>query len=166
MMSFALDIQKFAKKCVSNSDLVVRKVVLDIGRSLVEKTPVGNPSLWEGWEKGGAAKNQGHWLVKAGFVGEGYAGGHARANWQHSTGAPIQVDLVDARDKTGQPTIDKIEASIPQKAAGLVHYITNSVPYIQALEDGHSKQAPHGMVATTEVEFQGIVDVAVSKVSK
>jgi len=150
MMSFALDIQKFAKKAGENADKVVREVVLDIGRSLVEKTPVGNPDLWQNPDN----------------KPEGYVGGHARANWQHSTGAPIQVDLVDARDKTGQPTIDKIEASIPQKAAGLVHYITNSVPYIQALEDGHSKQFPHGMVATTEVEFQGIVDVAVSKVSK
>jgi hypothetical protein len=44
-MSFALDIQKFAQKCGANADLVTRKVVLDIGRSLVEKTPVGNPDL-------------------------------------------------------------------------------------------------------------------------
>ena len=46
-MSFAEDIAKFAAKCNGNADLVVRKVVLDIGRSLVEKTPVGNPDLWQ-----------------------------------------------------------------------------------------------------------------------
>ena len=42
-MGFALDIKAFAEKCGKNSNMVVRKTVLDIGKSLVEKTPVGNP---------------------------------------------------------------------------------------------------------------------------
>jgi len=46
-MSFSDDIARFAKKAGSNADLVTRKVVLDIGTSLVEKTPVGDASYWQ-----------------------------------------------------------------------------------------------------------------------
>ena len=147
-MSFALDIQKFAKKCVTSSDLVVRKVVLDIGRSLVEKTPVGNPDLWQNPDN----------------KPEGYIGGHARANWSHSIGAQViqEFDVVDA---TGNASNERIASSLPINAGGQVHYIQNSLPYMQALEDGHSTQAPAGIVAVTEVEFQDYVQKAIGELT-
>lgn len=145
-MSFTDDIQKFAKKCVTSSDLVVRKVVLDIGRSLVEKTPVGNPDLWQNPDN----------------KPEGYIGGHARANWSHSIGALVNQEFKEI-DATGGASIDRIVGSVPVKAAGEVHYIQNSLPYMQALEDGHSTQAPAGMVAVTEVEFQDYVQKAIGE---
>ena len=147
-MSFALDIQKFAKKCVTRSDLVVRKVVLDIGRSLVEKTPVGNPDLWQNPDN----------------KPEGYIGGHARANWSHSIGAQViqEFDVVDA---TGNASNERIASSLPINAGGQVHYIQNSLPYMQALEDGHSTQAPAGIVAVTEVEFQDYVQKAIGELT-
>ena len=145
-MSFALDIQKFAQKCGANADLVVRKVVLDIGRSLVEKTPVGNPDLWQNPDN----------------KPDGYVGGHARANWSHSIGVQViqEFDVVDA---TGNASIDRIVGSVPVKAAGKVHYIQNSLPYMQALEDGHSTQAPAGMVAITQTEFQDYIQKALGE---
>lgn len=142
-MSFAVDIQNFAKKCGTNADLVVRKTVLDIGRSLVEKTPVGNPDLWQNPDN----------------KPEGYAGGHARANWSHSEGALVAKEF-EGVDSSGSVSNERIAASVPANAAGKVHYIQNSVPYIQALEDGHSKQAPAGMVSLTQVEFQNITNAA------
>ena len=145
-MSFALDIQKFAKKCVTRSDLVVRKVVLDIGRSLVEKTPVGNPDLWQNPDN----------------KPEGYVGGHARANWSHSIGALVNQEFKEI-DATGGASIDRIISSVPIKAAGKVHYIQNSLPYMQALEDGHSTQAPAGMVAITQTEFQDYIQKALGE---
>lgn len=160
-MSFAADISKFVQKCGANADQVVRKTVLDVGRSLVEKTPVGNPDLWQDWGKGGAGANSDHWLVNAGFVLEGYTGGHARANWAHSIGARVIQEFPDI-DQTGQASIDRITASVPEKAAGLVHYVQNSVPYIERLENGYSKQAPNGMVALTKVEFQNFIREAVA----
>ena len=147
-MSFALDIQKFAKKCVTRSDLVVRKVVLDIGRSLVEKTPVGNPDLWQNPDN----------------KPDGYVGGHARANWSHSIGAQVIQEFKEI-DATGGASIDRIISSVPVKAAGKVHYIQNSLPYMQALEDGHSTQAPAGIVAVTEVEFQDYVQKAIGELT-
>ncbi len=145
-MSFAEDIKKFAQKAGDNADMVVRKVVLDIGRSLVEKTPVGNPDLWQNPDN----------------KPDGYVGGHARANWSHSIGALVNQEFKEI-DATGGASIDRIVGSVPVKAAGKVHYIQNSVPYIQALEDGHSTQAPAGMVAITQTEFQDYIQKALGE---
>ena len=147
-MSFAEDIAKFAAKCKGNADLVVRKVVLDIGRSLVEKTPVGNPDLWQNPDN----------------KPDGYVGGHARANWSHSIGALVNQEFKEI-DATGGASIDRIISSVPVKAAGEVHYIQNSLPYMQALEDGHSTQAPAGIVAVTEVEFHDYVQKAIGELT-
>ena len=71
--------------------------------------------------------------------------GRARANWFVSEGQPTsQVDLHPGA-KTG---------SIPEPPAPDVSnlkgdqsvFIVNNLPYIEALENGHSKQAPNGMV--------------------
>jgi hypothetical protein len=145
-MSFAEDIKKFAQKAGDNADLVVRKVVLDIGRSLVEKTPVGNPDLWQNPDN----------------KPDGYVGGHARANWSHSIGALVNQEFKEI-DATGGASIDRIISSVPVKAAGEVHYIQNSLPYMQALEDGHSTQAPAGMVAITQTEFQDYIQKALGE---
>ncbi len=153
-MSFAEDIAKFAAKCNGNADLVVRKVVLDIGRSLVEKTPVGNPDLWQNPDN----------------KPEGYVGGHARANWSHSIGALVNQEFkeIDDKDWNGHNiSRGRIEAALDEipKMAGEVHYIQNSLPYMQALEDGHSTQAPAGIVAVTEVEFHDYVQKAIGELT-
>jgi hypothetical protein len=145
-MGFSEDIAKFAQKCGSNADLVVRKIVLDIGKSLVEKTPVGDASYWKSKPPAG------------------YVGGHARANWSHSIGALVNQEFKEI-DATGGASINRIISSVPVKAAGEVHYIQNSLPYMQALEDGHSTQAPAGIVAVTEVEFQDYVQKAIGELT-
>jgi hypothetical protein len=145
-MSFAQDIQKFAQHCIDNADLVVRKTVLDVGKSLVERTPVGNPELWKNPDN----------------KPDGYVGGHARANWSHSIGVLVNQEFKEI-DATGGASIDRIVGSVPVKAAGKVHYIQNSLPYMQALEDGHSTQAPAGIVAVTEVEFHDYVEKAIGE---
>ena len=146
-MSFSDDIARFAKKAGSNADLVTRKVVLDIGTSLVEKTPVGDASYWQNPPP------------------PGYVGGHARGGWSHSEGAQV-VQEFEGVDPSGGNSINRIAASVPIHAAGKVHYIQNSVPYIQALEDGRSRQAagPHAIVGRTKIEFQGIIRDALAGV--
>ena len=148
-MGFSEDIAKFAKKAGSNDDFVTRKVLLDIGTSLVEKTPVGDKKYW----------------VHPELAPPGYVGGHARGNWSHSEGTQVIQEFQDV-DPTGGNSINRIAASVPIHAAGKVHYIQNSVPYIQALEDGHSRQAagPHAIIGRTKIEFQGIIRDAVGKV--
>jgi len=144
-MSFSDDIAKFAQKAVSNADKVTRIVVLDIGTSLVERTPVGDAKYWKSKPP------------------PGYVGGHARGNWAHSVGVRV-VQEISGVDPSGAGSNARISASVPIKAAGKVHYIQNSVPYIEALEDGHSKrQAPNGMVGLTKIEFQGTIQQALSR---
>lgn len=45
--SFAAQIQAFAEKTKANMDELVRQVTLDIGASLIYRSPVGNPELWK-----------------------------------------------------------------------------------------------------------------------
>lgn len=152
-MGFADDIKKFTIKVASNSDAVVRKVVLDVGTSLVNKTPVGDATYWKSKPPAG------------------YAGGHARANWQHSIGTlnETEIDAIDGKTwEGGNVSKDRIQESLAatRNAPGAVHFISNSVPYIEALEDGHSHQAPNGFVGLTVVEFGGMVEKAVAEVNK
>ena len=51
-------------------DKVVRGTLLDLSRRIVLRTPVGNPSLWQGPPP------------------PGYTGGQARGNWQASISSP------------------------------------------------------------------------------
>jgi hypothetical protein len=146
-LTFALDLTKFAEKAGASADLVVKKIVLDIGSRLVYRTPVGDPT---------------YWLSPA---PPGYVGGRARGNWQYSIGEPntSETGIIDA---TGENTLGGIDV-VSEGAASQVHYITNTLPYIQRLEDGYSRQAPpQGIVALTVMEYQEIAGNAVSEVNQ
>ena len=161
-MGFALDISKFAEKCAKNSDQVVRKTVIDIASSLVDKSPVGDPKTWVSlmpytslMTKADKARQRPKTMTRR-KPPPGYAGGRFRANWQLGVDVHPEGEI-DALDKSGAKTKAKARAQIPKQAAGHVYTITNNLPYAQALEDGHSRQAPHGMVGLTKIEFQGII---------
>lgn len=79
--------------------------------------------------------------------------GGARANWQVTIGEPADGEIDDT-DPSGQPTIAKgttVTLTVPP--FGVV-WITNNLPYIEALENGHSQQAPQGMLGTTLTELE------------
>lgn len=144
-MSFKSDLAKFAEKTMRNNNAIVRKVVIDMGTSLVLKTPVGNPKLW---------KNPDGAPV-------GYAGGRARANWQYGTGS-MPDGVIDSIDMGGNNTVNKIIGGVQASPAASVHWISNSLPYIKRLEDGWSyRQAPQGMLKLTIEEFEQTVRSAV-----
>jgi hypothetical protein len=85
--------------------------------------------------------------------------GRARGNWQTSVGAPVEQEI-ERFDKGGGQAIESGASVIEGwDAKEVAVFIMNNVPYIQALEDGHSKsQAPHGMVKITLAEFEQIVE--------
>lgn len=145
--TFALQLGKFAEKAGANARQVVRAVSIDTLTKVVMRTPVGNPSLWKGKPPAG------------------YAGGRARANWTVSVG--VSNFAVSSRiDKSGQPTIARGTATIQSATGDGDIYIMNSLSYIRPLEyEGHSKQAPAGMVRITVTEFQTFVDNAVKALS-
>lgn len=145
-MSFKGELAKFAAKSIENASIATRKVVLDAGSRIVQRTPVGNPDLWQ---------SKPH---------KGYAGGRARGSWQYSFNTPAQGESGTIIDRDGGATIGRIEGAIDDSFG--VHYITSNLVYIQALEDGYSSQAPNGMVALTALEFRDIVDIAVREAKK
>jgi len=147
-MSFALDINKFVKKCGENADQVTRNVMFKIMKSIDEKSPVGNPDRWQNPDA----------------APEGYAGGHFRGNWQLGVDS-MPTGIVEGIDPSGSATLSKAHAAIPIKAAGHVFYYANNLPYAQALEDGHSTIAPgpNAIVGRTAVEFQSIVGTEAEK---
>lgn len=85
--------------------------------------------------------------------------GWARANWVPSVGQPA---LFDAK-KGGRPTGGEIAAQEEASQQGLNEvlawrltdgpiFVTNNVPYIGPLNDGHSKQSPPGFVQAALVK--------------
>jgi hypothetical protein len=141
-VTFALDLDKFAKKTSAKADLVVRKIVLDVGTALVMKSPVGDASYWTSPPP------------------PGYVGGRFRANWQYGDNE-IPNGQLSAIDVNGGATIGAINNSLKPNATGKLHYLVNNLPYAQRLEDGWSRQCPpNGMVGLTVKEFRPIVSAA------
>ncbi len=79
--------------------------------------------------------------------------GRARGNWQVSTGSPASGDI-DNEDSNGNGTISDGNGTIVSAPPFGVVYIANNLPYIERLENGHSKQAPAGMLELTFQELQ------------
>ena len=149
MANFALDLNKWIAKASENTEKLVREVVIGLSERIVERTPVGNPDLWQSTLRGVPPP-------------AGYVGGRARANWQYGFGSPPMGDLPDI-DATGQASLNRIGAGVRGSPAAGVHYLANNLPYAQALEEGHSTQAPYGMVGLAAVDFQGIVNEEAAK---
>lgn len=140
---FTLDLSRFVAKAKGNARLAIKKVVIDAGTSIVEKTPVGDPDTW------------------ARPAPAGYVGGRARGSWQYAKGAPAEGEP-ETIDESGAVAIGRVVAGVSTGDAADTHYITSNVPYMRPLEyEGHSKQAPDGMVRKTIEEFQESVDRAV-----
>lgn len=138
-MSFSEDLRKIAESKKALAHKLVRKIVLDVGTNVVFRSPVGDPKYWQSPPP------------------PGYVGGRFRGNWQFGIGA-INPHYDFTIDKTGQASIARFEAGLPEKAAGGIYYLTNSLPYAQALEDGHSRrQAPNGIVRLAKIQFQDTV---------
>jgi hypothetical protein len=145
---FAEAIRAFANKADERADQITRKISLDVGTALVLKSPVGDPKFWKRPPP------------------PGYVGGRFRANWQYGQGG-INRTTSQNIDKTGGPTIQRIVGSVGNRVLGQVHFITNSLPYANRLEEGWSwRQAPNGMVQVTILEFDPIVLAAAAEYAR
>lgn len=118
--------------------ILQRALTLEALSSIVLKTAVGNPDLWKS------------------KAPPGYVGGRARANWQVTIGEYAR-EPVEGFDAGGGPTVEKGAAALAQMPKFQMVWIANALPYIIPLENGHSTQAPRGMVRTTIEELRGII---------
>lgn len=83
--------------------------------------------------------------------------GRARGNWQVAIDE-VPKDILETEDKSGDAAISTGTSVINamEKNRLSVVYIANSLPYIEVLENGHSQQAPQGMVDLTFAELREV----------
>lgn len=176
MSTFALSLSKFAEKTEAKIESTVKLVMAGMAESLIEMSPVGDPEYWAINDKAQfqrdalqAARTESgkaplsNRTLKKHFPNasrKGYVGGRFRANWDYGIGS-IPQGQYDTVDKTGAASRDRIAVGISGvKMVGSKHFIVNNLPYAQRLEDGWSRQAPHGMVGLTVLKFETILNRA------
>lgn len=84
--------------------------------------------------------------------------GRARGNWQSSTIGPIAGET-GKTDRHGQATIEENLRALATLKPYSRSWISNNVPYINRLNEGHSKQAPAGFVEAS-------IEVAVNRFNR
>jgi hypothetical protein len=99
--------------------------------------------------------------------------GWAAANWVPSVGDPKYLDA-DVRDPTAAQVTERAAVATQGQnevlswapADGAI-FITNNVPYIQPLNDGHSPQSPPGFVQNAiEVAIRQTAAAGVQKLNR
>lgn len=85
-----------------------------------------------------------------------YKTGRFRASWRVSVGSDIDTTVADEGDFSQRPesVAPIVQRAIDRINAGDRVNITNSLPYAEPLEHGHSKQAPQGILRPTLVEMR------------
>lgn len=143
--AFSAKVAAFAEMAKDLTDETIGNVVGELFSRIVVRSPVGNPSLWEG------------------KAPKYYVGGTFRANWRVTYGEPETVFLTREKGyfpiQNGEEAIATIEAGRGQRT----WQIYNNAPYGLALEYGHSTQRPTGLVKLTVMEFPQILVDAVMK---
>ena len=83
--------------------------------------------------------------------------GVLRNNWFVQIGSPSN-ETTDDGDKSGQQAIARINAELMGTTIVQDIYLTNNLPYAHRIEyDGHSGQAPEGMVRVNLLRWDSIV---------
>ncbi|RAZ53773.1 hypothetical protein DP194_21495 [Enterobacter hormaechei subsp. xiangfangensis] len=187
---FLAAIQLFVDSSKQDMDEVVRRTGIKILGRLVEMSPIGNPDLWQVnqtasayntavREHNAALRQDPANLTKAGRLKhgravndsmdikkpEGYVGGRFKNNWYVGFDSqPTQSN--DTPDASGQGSNSRGMAVLEVFRVGQVSsiYFTNNLPYAAALENGHSIQAPGGIVGITAIDAAQLFREAMSEV--
>lgn len=92
------------------------------------------------------------------IVGTPVLTGRAKGNWQTSINEPI-TSVIDRAGDT--EAIAELKNVAGGSIAGKILWLSNNLPYIRRLEfDGHSSQAPAGMVRINVARIKSIVSNA------
>lgn len=138
LKEFKLDLENFYKVVVPESHLEYqKKIATTLHRFIVAGSPDGAPGTPVDW-------------------------GWARANWSVWVGVAAPKNDPGPRQKVAtkddmQAKLEAMKALANAKPFQII-WVYNNVPYIEALEDGHSKQAPVGMVETALNSLQTVID--------
>ena len=120
-----------------NSEKAIRVAAIKTFSKIIKMTPVGNPELW-------VYNHPTRGIIDyLGYFGDanGYVGGRARSNW--FLGGTLSERTTEETNGKGS---GYLASAMPKELIGNKTYFYNNLPYIEALEYGHSTQAPAGMV--------------------
>ena len=87
--------------------------------------------------------------------------GRARGNWQVSAEQPITTPT-DREDQSGRAPIAEVEQAAKASTGDVPLFLSNNLPYIQKLEEGHSDKAPEGMVRRNVVRFGRLIKIQIA----
>lgn len=140
------DFNEFARKTLDRADKLIRAVGIKTFSAVIRDTPVGDPDLW----KAGKADSEGR---KKGP--KGYVGGRLRANWNCSLGMADATTTESTAHGAAIPAMIKKCTEADRKDE---LWLSNSLPYAHRIEyDGHSRQAPQGMVRRNVTRIKRII---------
>ncbi|QCD02220.1 hypothetical protein E7703_14085 [Citrobacter portucalensis] len=187
---FLAAVQLFVDTSKQEMDTVVRRTGIKILGRLVDMSPVGQPDTWlvnqtataynnAVREHNAALRDDPANLTKAGRLKrglrvndsmdikkpEGYVGGRFKNNWY--VGFDSQpTESNETPDASGQGSNSRGMTVLEVFREGQVNsiYFTNNLPYAVALENGHSGQAPGGMVGLTALDAAQLFREAMSEV--
>jgi hypothetical protein len=139
----------------ASTEKAVRVAAIKTFSKIIKMTPVGNPDLWvyNHPTRG--------FIDYVGYLGkpEGYVGGRARSNW--FVGQSVSSRVTDSTKDKGA---GYVAAALPDKLMGDKTYFYNNLPYIEALEYGHSTQAPLGMVRVSLMGWERALNKAFKEI--
>ena len=160
---FMANVTRLVEKMRGNTDFVVRKVLYDMSRQIIIRTPVDTGRL------------RGNWQFGTGTIPTG------------------QLEDKDPASGLGGKTESAIWNAIADAKAGTIHYIVNNLPYARVIEygmypnppkgalvsyglkattthadkvsGGYSTQAPAGMVRVTILEYKQFIEGAIAELA-
>jgi hypothetical protein len=155
-----MDFDDFAKKTLRRADLLIRAVGIKTFSAVIRDTPVGDPDLWQSsWldTKGRATVSNNSHL-------EGYVGGRLRGNWRCSLAMPDETVSGEFDFPSASAALSAVNDTCNAADRKKTLWLSNSLPYAYRIEyEGHSRQAPEGMVRRNVTRIKGIISSELRK---
>lgn len=131
-------IREFAKRINLSIAMVVERITLDLWNKITLRTPVDTGAARRSWQ-----------------LGIGQPDTNVPASNAKGTGA--------YKNDSTPPTNPRLDLPSAVIDGTKTVFITSSLGYIEALEEGNSKQAPAGMVQISIAEVQAEIELMVQE---
>lgn len=132
-MSLFDDLKRASINIERDTDKKLRAVCLSLSNKVIQRTPVGNPDLWQSPPP------------------PEYKGGTLRNAWRAAINS-VSNDKGTAPDAGASHARGSVTSAISVMKGGDSFSMANNQPYAMKIEEGHSGQAPAGMVRITLAE--------------
>jgi hypothetical protein len=154
--NFSNQLRKMAQGLNITIRVVVRKMAYDAFTRLTMRTPVDTGRARASWDiKQGSPSD---------FIPDPIEGKNAGSG-NTDLGTGMTGNSLGAGALTGGTT-HEVTGALEAVTGREVVYITTALDYMRYLEQGHSKQAPSGMVALTVAEMAAEIDSILAQIAQ